>query len=459
MTRFVFIAILAASLLTAWWSRGGRRHDEIHDYFVASRQFGGLLLFFLAAGETYSLGVLTAFPGGVYLHGTSFCIWFTAYVVLAFPVGYFLAPMIWNAARRYDPVTVSDLFCRHFRSRTLEILVSLVAIVFMIPWGVMQFMGLTMVLQGLGFTLPSWVLMTVAAILAYSYTAISGIRAPAYVSVIKDTLLLAAIVVVGLAIFRLPHGYQTMLQGLDDPVFTGRDIRVMITNTLFQASGLFLFPAAIASFFTARNPQAIRRAMIAMPLYMTMFVFLMLTAFYARGAFGSGLSPNHIFIDTARHLLSPWLIGVVAGGAALSGLVVLASTCLVIGPLLTHNLLKGLSERHQKRGAQFISVIYLIASMLGATWAASIAATMNNLSYFGLTQLLPGVLIIGLDLSVPASGVIAGLITGVTIPTVLFLGGIDTNGINPGLIGLAFNAAIVTAVSLRSRHGLAQTPR
>ncbi|GBR06285.1 sodium:solute symporter family protein [Acetobacter oeni] len=454
MDKLVFVVILAASLVTAWWSRGGKRHDEIHDYFVASRQFGGILLFFLAVGETYSLGVLTAFPGGIYLHGTPFCIWFIGYVVLAFPVGYFLAPLIWQAARRYDPVTVADLFRRHFNSRVLEILVSLIAILFMIPWGIIQFMGLTMVLQGLGFTLPAWVLMTAGALLAYTYTAMSGIRAPAYVSVIKDTLLLAAIIVVGIAVFRLPHGYRTALRGIDEPVFTGRDIRMMTTNILFQASGLFLFPAAIASFFTARSPQTIRRAMIAMPLYMVMFAFLILTAFYARGAFGPGLSPNHIFIDTARRILSPWLIGVVAGGAALSGLVVLASTCLVIGPLLTHNLLKGLTEKQQKSGAQFISVVYLIASMLGATFAASIAATMNNLTYFGLTQFLPGILIIGLNLTAPARAVAAGLITGVVIPSVLFLSGVDTGGINPGLIGLAFNALIVVTLTIYSRHGM-----
>ncbi|NHO31913.1 sodium:solute symporter family protein [Acetobacter fallax] len=459
MDKLVFVAILAASLLTAWWSRGGRRHDEIHDYFVASRQFGGVLLFFLAVGETYSLGVLTAFPGGIYLHGTTFCIWFIGYVVLAFPVGYFLAPMIWRAAQRYDPVTIADLFRRHFDSRALEILVSLIAILFLIPWGVIQFMGLTMVLQGLGFALPSWILMIAGALLAYTYAAMSGIRAPAYVSVIKDTLLLAAIIVVGVAIFRLPHGYRTMLQGIEEPAFTGRDIRVMVTNILFQASGLFLFPAAVASFFTARSPQTIRRAMIAMPLYMVMFLFLILTAFYARNTFGPGFSPNHIFIDTARQLLSPWLIGLVAGGAALSGLVVLASTCLVIGPLLTHNLLKGLTEKQQKGGAQFISAVYLVASMLGATFAASIAATMNNLTYFGLTQFLPGVLIICFNLRVPARAVLTGLVTGVVIPSVLFLCGVDTDGINPGLTGLAFNITIVAAFALRPGRGLADTGR
>ncbi|MBO1360897.1 sodium:solute symporter [Acetobacter sacchari] len=457
MDKLVFAIILILSLLVAVWSRGGRRHDEIHDYFVASRQFGGLLLFFLAVGETYSLGVLTAFPGGVYLHGLTFCVWFVGYIVLAFPVGYFLGPLIWRAARRYDPVTMADLFARHFSSRLLEIIVAGAAILFMVPWGVIQFMGLTMVLQGLGFDWPAWALMGVAAALAYAYTAISGIRAPAYVSVIKDVLLLAAIFTVGVAAMRLPHGREAMLRGVATAHFTGRDIRIMATNILFQASGLCMFPSYAASIFTAKDARTVQRAQIAMPLYMVMFAFLIVVAFYARGAFGDGLSPNHVFIDTARQLLPPWLIGLVAGGAALSGLVVLAGTCLVIGPLFTHNLLKSLTESQQKTGAQAIGVVYLLASMVGAAFASSFAATMNNLTYFGMTQFLPGVVVIALNLRAPGAAVATGILVGDIIPVILFFLGADTGGVNPGLIGLVANVAIVTSMTLRARRSKDRT--
>ena len=51
MTTAVFLGFIVLSLYLAIRSGKGRGTQSMHDFFVASRQFGAFLVFFLAAGR------------------------------------------------------------------------------------------------------------------------------------------------------------------------------------------------------------------------------------------------------------------------------------------------------------------------------------------------------------------------------------------------------------------------
>ena len=153
MTTAVFLGFIALSLYLAIRSRTGKGAQSVHDFFVASRQFGAYLVFFLAAGEIYSIGTMVGFPGGIYAKGPTYGVWFLGYILLAYPLGYFLGPMIWKAGLRHNAITLPDLFKGHFGSRALELIVAGSAILFLLPWGQLQFTGLVAALKGLGLSL------------------------------------------------------------------------------------------------------------------------------------------------------------------------------------------------------------------------------------------------------------------------------------------------------------------
>ncbi len=83
MTTAVFLGFIALSLYLAIRSRTGKGAQSVHDFFVASRQFGAYLVFFLAAGEIYSIGTMVGFPGGIYAKGPTYGVWFLGYILLA----------------------------------------------------------------------------------------------------------------------------------------------------------------------------------------------------------------------------------------------------------------------------------------------------------------------------------------------------------------------------------------
>lgn len=108
-------------------------------------------------------------------------------------------------------MTAPDLFKSHFSSRPLELLVACTCLLFLIPWGQLQFEGLIVALNALGFDFPPIIAVFIAGTIAYVYVAISGVKAPAVISILKDILLFAAIIIVGWAAFSKLDGVKIYL--------------------------------------------------------------------------------------------------------------------------------------------------------------------------------------------------------------------------------------------------------
>ena len=439
-----FLGIILLSLVLAAFSRRGHLVQKAEDFFVASGQFNTVLFFFLAVGETYSIGSILGYPGGVYAGGTGAATWFLGYILLAFVVGYFLNPLIWRAGRIHGAVTLPDLFRRHFDSRALELVVAGAGLLFLVPLGMQQFLGLQIILKELGWGISPLILTFAAGILAFIYIAISGIRASAYVAILKDVLLIFAILLTGLvALQHWPDGVTTTATSLKLAAPTLQTDVFSVTTILLQCVGFCLVPQTCAYVFTARSAKAVRRAQITMPLYMVMFPFLTLVAYFALRHPMTLASSNDVFPAVAHALLPAPMVGLVLAGAALSGLVVLTGICLAIGSLVARNLVPGLSNGQQRQWSKLVMALYLLLSIAGAATSSQLLITINNFFYFGITQSLPGMLGILFFRRMRASAIMAGVVAGDVVAIALYELAVPLYGVNAGFAGLAVNAGIV----------------
>ncbi|PQV46725.1 sodium:solute symporter [Paraburkholderia sp. BL21I4N1] len=453
MATAVFLGFIAFSLYLAIRSNQGRGPQSMHDFFVASRQFGAYLVFFLAAGEIYSIGTMVGFPGGIYAKGPTYGVWFLGYILLAYPVGYFIGPKIWQAGKRYNAITLPDLFKGHFQSRPLELLVAASAIVFLLPWGELQFTGLVAALNGLGWHFKPLYLILFAALLAFTYIAIAGVRASAYIAVLKDILMVAAIVVTGVAV-AMQTGVTEVFHAASLHVsnrMNSHQLTFSMSTMLFQSLGFYVMPFAVQNFFTAKSANTIRRTQVAMPLYMLMYPFLVVASYYAISQNLQLASPNEAFFAAAIRLLPGWLLGLVAAGASLSGLLVLAGICLAIGPIVTRNLLPGLPESRQKKGAKVVIVLYLLVSIVMTLLTPNLMLTLINTTYYGVTQFFPGVMVILFGLRVRPAAIASGMLTGQVLAVILYMLQVDLGGFNLGLLCLGVNLLVLTAVNLTAK--------
>ncbi len=460
MATLVFAVLIVASLVLAFIAKRGHKVTDLREFFIASRQFGGLLLFFLAVGEIYSIGTMIGFPGGIYAKGSTYGIWFLGYILLAYPVGYFINPWIWRAGHTYNAVTMPDIFKGHFGSRALELTVTITAIIFMIPWGQLQFTGLIVALNGLGWHINSLALTVIAAALAFSYIAISGVRASAYVAIIKDILMILSIVVTGVAagsamgVATIFHTASLHVQSR----MTLREQYFAMSTIAFQCLGFYMSPWSIPNLFTARSEQTIRKTQIFMPLYMLMYPFLVVAAYYELARPTHIAAANEAFMAAAVHLLPGWLLGMVAAGASLSGLIVLAGISLAIGPLVSRNLLSRVPEQKQRGGARIVIVAYLAISILFTLATPTLMLTLINTSYYGTTQFFPGMMAVIFFRRANPIAIATGIIVADVLAISLYVMKISLGGFNIGLVCLLINIAIVVIGSLLTKSRVALTP-
>ncbi|MGE7837506.1 sodium:solute symporter family protein [Viridibacillus arvi] len=451
----IFISVLIFSLILAVLSKGKAKKGDVADYLVGGRSFNGFILFFLAIGEVYSIGTIIGFPGGIYAKGTGYGLWFLGYILLAYPIGYFLSPLIWRAGKNYNAMTAPDLFKSHFSSRALELIVAGAYLIFLIPWGQLQFEGLIVALNALGFNLPPSVAVFIAGSIAYIYIAISGVKAPAVISILKDILLFAAIIIVGWAAFSKLGGVNELFtaaksHGASISFGSSGELTFSITTIIFQALAFYCLPFIVNVVFTSKSEGTIKRAQRFMPLYMLMYPFLIASSYFALVALPNIKNPNHAFIATAIELLPSWVVGLVAAGAALSGLLVLAVTSLVVGGIFTRNIVKDIPENAQRKWSQIVVIVYLLISMVLTVSLPSLMLNLINTAYFGFGQILPGILAILFSKRATATGVGSGILTGIAVALFLHFSEISIFSINNGLIALFFNFTVTIIVSIAS---------
>jgi solute:Na+ symporter, SSS family len=463
MATLVFVVIIAATLLIAFAAKRGHHTGNLREFFIASRQFGGFLVFFLSVGEIYSVATMIGFPGGIYAKGGTYGIWFLGYILLAYPVAYFVNPLIWRAGRVYDAVTMPDLFKGHFGSRALELTVTIAAITFLIPWGQLQFSGLIIALNGLGWHFDPAILTIVAAALAFSYVMIAGVRAPAYVAIVKDVLMIVAILVVGIAAAHAV-GLAKVFHATGPTVsnsLTAPELRFSMSTIAFQALGFFMLPFNTQNVFTARSEQTIRRTQIFMPVYMLMFPFLVVVAYYQLGQHTHLPAANQAFMAAAVHLLPGWVLGLVAAAASLSGLLVLAGISLAIGPLVSRNLFGHVPEQKQRGLAQIVILGYLVISILLTLLAPTLLTTVVNTAFFGITQFFPGIIAIMFCRRANPIAIAVGIIVADVLSVTLYVMKVSLFDLNIGFVCLLINVAIIIVGSLLAapRPGLVPVAR
>jgi Na+/proline symporter len=443
-----FSLVLLAAMALGLFSRRGVKSTS--DFLVGGRSFGGLLLFILVVGEVYSIGTVIGFPGGVYAEGAGFAIWFMGYILLGYPIGFFLLPLLFKAGRKYGAVTMPDVFKGHYNSRPLELTAALLCVVFLIPWAQLQLTGLTVALNGLGLGLTPLATVFIGVAIALVFALMSGIKAPAYVSFIKDFALIFAIVIVAVFVLAknpsIPHIMEAASSQSDHAVIAnGRPMIHTMSTMLFQAVGFYMFPFIVQAIMSSKSARTVKRTQIGMPLYMLMYPFLIVTAYFAISEVPGlkGPETNLAFIEVARRLLPEWLVGVVAGGAALCAIVVLAASALCIGTLMTRNVLVGISEARQKSSVRIIIAVYLLVSILLTLVFPNLMGALINTSYYGFTQLIVPVIALIVGTRIRAGVLAVGLTVGVAIALAIYLANVDLGGLSIGVPALAGNIVAV----------------
>lgn len=450
MLPVIFFAVMAVSVVIAFMARTGLKNMTVGEFLVGGRSFPAWLLYFLAVGEIYSIGTMIGFPSGIYAKGASYGIWFLGYILLAYPLGYFVAPLVWRAGVRYDAMTIPDVFGRHYRSRGLEVVTAVGVLVALVPWGQYQFIGMQVVLGALGLSITPVQGVILAGVMAFLYLAVSGVRSPAFVAILKDSFMILGILIAGIAAVAATGGIKQTSgpQAVPHALVTmsGSPLVFAMTTILVQSIAFYLGFSAMY-LFTARSERAIKSSTVWMPLYMLMYPLLVAVSYYALQADPNVKNPNTIFMVATKGLLPDWLVGIVAAGAGLSGVLVLATTALAIGGVVSRNLLPNIRPESQRRWTTVVIAVFLVAAAVLTLTGSTLMLTILNLVYYLLAQFVPGWLALMFFRRVQAWAVGTGLVVGILASIVLYILNPPLGGVNLGLVTVLLNAALTFGLS------------
>ncbi|MFD8408325.1 sodium:solute symporter [Streptomyces anulatus] len=469
-TSVFAVFMVAAVVLGLLALRGRGKGGGLAEWSVGGRSLGPVFIWVLMAGEGYTSFSYLGAAGWGYNYGAP-VLYVVAYMSCGYAIGYVVGPMLWRYARRHGLVGITDMVAHRFGRPWLGAVVAVLATVFLLPYIQLQITGMGVVLSVISYGAVSlnWAYFVAFAVTT-GFVVVSGLRGSAWVSVLKDVLVIATL---GFLAFYVPlhyfDGYGPFLDRLvteksdwltlpghggDGSGSGGSGLGELwfISTTFLNSLTVVIFPTTVAGYLGARNADALRRNAMYLPAYnVLLFVPMLLglaALFVVPGLAGaeSNLALFKLVVDS----LPAWAVGVIGVAAGLSSIVPMAVFMLVIGTMWGRSVLSlvpRLAER-QKSAAQVVVVVAGGLALLLTYTAPNTLVRLSLISYEGMAQLLPMVLLALVWRRLTFRGAFSGLIVGVAVVCVLVFSGNDpVGGVNAGLVALAANLAVALAVT------------
>jgi solute:Na+ symporter, SSS family len=436
-----------------------------HEYIVGSRSFGALLLWILLAGEIYTSFTFLGAAGWAYGKGAP-AFYIMAYGSVAYIIGYFYLPLVWRIGKERGLLTWPDFLIDRYGSKTLGIAVAFLQFFLTVPYVTLQLTGLQILLTIAGYGhYNATVAVGAAFMLIALFVFTTGLRGAAWASVVKDALVLLAVLFAGIYLpihfFGSPsamidHVVQSHPHWMTLAAPTANYGTVWYVSTvLLTGIGFFMGPANAQSIYSARSAQTIRYNMMFMPLYQLVIIFVLMAGFTAL-AVSPGLKgpqADQSFVLLLAHYFPASVLGVIAGAGCLAALLPASVLLLGAASIFSKNVLTdafGIASSDRSRMFWTRALVLICAVLSLVLWIVAKTSLVDLLLFYynGITQLVPGVLLALIWPRVSAWAVGVGLICGEVGAALTLHVSAGPWGINPGFIALTINAAVCVVLAL-----------
>jgi SSS family solute:Na+ symporter len=458
----IFIVVALGTIIGLY--AGSHYKMDLEQWAVAGRGFGLILVWMLMAGEVYTTFSLLGASGWAYSRGGP-TLYIIAYITLAYVGGFYFLPQMWEVGKKHSMQTESDFFQYRYGSKYLTSFVSFLGVAFIIPYLQLQITGLGIIVEVGSFgAISRTVAMMIGVAIVAAFVLVSGIRAVAWVSILKDALMVFAALFIGIGIPRIYFGgigpmftalehaepRHLMMPGATPNMGHGWYISTVLLTSL----GFYMWPHLFGAAFTAKSSDTLRRNAVIMPLY-TMTLPLVFFVGFAAVLIVPGLTNGDLSLLTiVRKTFPPWFLGLIGGTGALTAMVPAAMLILTAATMFAKNFYRpifspAMSDEKVSRLAKTMVFVITGITLFFALHSSSTLVSLLLLGYAGVAQFFPGI-VLGLYWSrVTLAGVFSGIIVGITVVAVMTLGKRDPfMGLNVGFLALCLNFLIAAVVSL-----------
>jgi SSS family solute:Na+ symporter len=375
----VVVLFLLVTVLGFAASRWRQADNLMHldEWGLGGRSFGSWITWFLLGGDLYTAYTFVAVPALMFGAGAA-GFFAVPYTIVIYPLVFLVVIRLWSVSHVRGFVTPADFVRSRFDSPTLALLVAITGIVATMPYIALQLVGIEAILKSMGVEgdLP----LIVAFIILAIYTYNSGLRAPALIAVVKDTLIYLTIIVAVIVIPSKLGGWGAIFGAAEAKFSANGGPGVILPATgqlgyatlaLGSALALFLYPHSITGVLAASNRDALKRNMSALPIYSLALGLIALLGFMAiaAGTKPIGTDGNTIVPELFQQMFPSWFAGVAFAAIGIGALVPAAIMSIAAANLFTRNiykeyLKKDATSRQEAKVAKIASLVVKLGAVL-----------------------------------------------------------------------------------------------
>ncbi len=461
----IFATIIISSFVGIF--AGRRVKMNLENWTVAGRRFGIILIWLLMAGEIYTTFTFLGASGWAYSKGAP-TFYILIYGALAYTLSFFILPALWKVGKRHGLQTQPDFFIKRYESRLLGVIVALIGVFSIIPYLQLQLAGLGLIVEvSSNGAVSSRVAIGISFVLSCAFVYTSGLKGAAWVAIIKDIMMILAVLIVGIGVpYIYFGGFGKMFQALIEQkpnylVFPGAapqmDVLWVMSTVLLTGLGFYMWPHVFGSAFSAKSDKILKRNAIIMPFYQIPILLIFMVGFTALLVIPGLKNGDMAFLALVKKTYPSWFIGFVGAAGAVTAMVPSAILVLFASTLLAKNVYQtGFNPRASEGKVMALSRFMVLVIM---TFALFFAIFLPNelvplliFGYDGVCQFFPGVVFGLFWKRVTKIGVICGMIAGIAVVVILiFLGRDPFLGMNAGFVGLVVNSIITVGLSLAKK--------
>ncbi|GAA4748800.1 sodium:solute symporter family protein [Nocardioides endophyticus] len=422
---FLFLLVTVLGFAAARWRRA-KSLDSLDEWGLGGRGFGTFIAWFLIGGDIYTAYTFIAVPATLYA-GSAVGFFAVPYTIVVYPLIFLFLPRLWSVSHRHGYVTPADFVEGRYDSRPLALAVAVTGILATMPYIALQLVGMQVVLEvmGIGADSDNWFVKDIPLFIAFivlaAYTYSSGLRAPALIAFVKDTLIYIVIIV---AVLYLPSqlgGWDSIFASANDSfasfnkenadAIAAGDAapKAMIPPAAAQwayaslalgsALALFMYPHSVTGVLSTRSRSVIRRNAALLPAYSFLLGLLALLGFVAIAAGVKVANPQQSVPQLFENEFSPWFAGVAFAAIVIGALVPAAIMSIAAANLWTRNIYKAFINRnatHQQEATQakLVSLVVKFGALVFVlALSKDFAINLQLLGGVWILQTMPAIVI------------------------------------------------------------------
>ena len=404
---FLFALVTFMGFYASRWKRGDL--TKLDEWGLAGRRFGTVITWFLLGGDLYTAYTFIAVPALVFGAG-ALGFYAIPYSVVAFMLAFVFLPRLWAVAKKHDFVTAADFVKARYGSSALAVLIAFTGLLATMPYTALQLVGMEVVFKAMGMSGGGWVgeiPLIIAFVILALYTYSSGMRAPALISVVKDTMIYITVFAVVLFIPAKLGGWENIFGVAKDAMAARTPPGEVVTSSagvlpyaslaLGSAFALFMYPHAITGVLCAKSGRVVRRNMMLLPLFSLPLAVIALMGYMACAAGIKPDTPNDAVPLLFLEMFPDWFAGFVFAAISIGALVPAAVMSIAAANLFTRNIYKeyinpNCTARQESDMAKLVSLIVKFGALGFVLFLPlEYAISLQQLGGVWIVQTLPAI--------------------------------------------------------------------